>query len=54
MNALVNRGSLFDEFFRDVVPSLYVRPLHGDPLPSPAQIKLDVHETDGAYTLIRK
>jgi HSP20 family protein len=51
MNALVNRGSLFDEFFRDVVPSLYVRPLHGDPLPSPAQIKLDVHETDGAYTV---
>jgi HSP20 family protein len=51
MSSLVNRGNLFDDFFRDVAPSYYVRPLHGDPLPSPAQIKVDVKETDAAYTV---
>ena len=51
MNSLISRGSLFDDLFRDVAPSYFVRPLHGDPLPSPAQIKLDVRETDTAYTV---
>ena len=51
MNALVQRGNLFDEFFRDMAPSFYVRPLHGDALPSAAQIKVDVHESDSAYTV---
>ena len=51
MNSLISRGSLFDDLFRDVAPSYFVRPLHGDPLPSPAQIKLDVRETDSAYTV---
>jgi HSP20 family protein len=51
MNALINRGSLFDDFFRDVAPSYYIKPLHGDPLPSPAQIKVDVKETDKIYTV---
>jgi HSP20 family protein len=32
-------------------PVFYVRPLHGDPLPSPAQIKVDVKETDKGYTV---
>ncbi|MDO9196524.1 Hsp20/alpha crystallin family protein [Rhodoferax sp.] len=49
MNSLISRGNLFDEFFRDVAPGFYVKPLHGDPLPSPAQIKVDVKETDAAY-----
>ena len=49
MNSLTTRGSLFDDFFRDVSPGYYVRPLHGDNLPSPAQIKVDVRETDAAY-----
>lgn len=51
MNALISRGSLLDDFFRDVAPGFYVRPLHGDPLPNPGQIKVDVKEADGAYTV---
>ena len=52
MNSLITRGGLFDDFFRDVAPSFYVRPLHGDPLPSPAQIKVDVKETERGYTVL--
>lgn len=51
MNSLTTRGSLFDDFFRDVAPGFYVRPLHGDALPAPAQIKVDVKESDKAYTV---
>jgi HSP20 family protein len=51
MNSLITRGSMFDDFFRDISPSYYVKPLHGDALPSPAQIKVDVKESDKAYTV---
>ena len=51
MNALMHRGSLFDEFFKDLAPGFYVRPLHGDALPNPSQIKLDVKESAQAYTV---
>ena len=51
MNSLMTRGSLFDDFFRDVAPGFYVRPLHGDALPAPSQIKVDVKESDKAYTV---
>jgi HSP20 family protein len=51
MNALINRGNFLDDFFRDVAPGFYVRPLHGDALPTPAQIKVDVKESDSAYTV---
>ena len=51
MNALVGRGGLFDDFFKDINPGFYVRPLHGDPLPTPGQMKVDVKESDGAYTV---
>jgi len=51
MNSLVSRGSLFDEFFKDFAPGFYVRPLHGDGLPTPSQIKVDVKEDDTAYTV---
>ena len=51
MNSLVTRGSLFDDFFKDIAPGFYVRPLHGDGVPSPSQIKVDVKETDGGYTV---
>jgi len=51
MNALINRGSFLDDFFRDVAPGFYVKPLHGDPLPTAAQIKVDVKEDDRAYTV---
>jgi len=38
MNSLVTRGSLFDDFFKDIAPGFYVRPLHGDNLPSPGRL----------------
>ena len=51
MNSLVTRGRLFDDFFKDFAPGFYVRPLHGDALPQPSQIKIDVKEDDAAYTV---
>ncbi|MDE2417621.1 MAG: Hsp20/alpha crystallin family protein [Burkholderiales bacterium] len=51
MNSLISRGSLFDDFFRDVAPGFYVKPLHGDPLPTAASIKMDVKETDKGYSV---
>lgn len=51
MNSLIQRGGLFDDFFRDLAPGFYVRPLHGDPLPNPGQVKLDVKESAEAYTV---
>lgn len=51
MSSLIRRGNLLDEFFRDVAPGFYVKPLHGDPLPGPEQIRIDVKETDKAYTV---
>jgi HSP20 family protein len=51
MTSLVNRGHLFDDLFRDIAPGFYVRPLHGDPLPTPSQIKVDVKENDKFYTV---
>ena len=52
MANLINFGgrSLFDDFFRDVAPGYFVKPLHGDPLP--AQIKVDIREDGGAYTVL--
>ena len=51
MSSLINRGSMFDDFFKELTPGFYVRPLHGDPLPTPAQIKVDVMETDQGYSV---
>ena len=51
MNALVGRGGLFEDFLKDINPGFYVRPLHGDPLPTPGQMKVDVKENEGGYTV---
>ena len=51
MSSLITRGSLFDDFFKDLAPGFYIKPLHGDALPSPTQIKVDVKETDQGYTV---
>ena len=51
MNALINRSSFFDDLLRDFSPAFFVRPLHGDPLPTPAQIKVDVKENGDSYTV---
>ena len=50
MNSLIARSGLFDDFFKDVPPGFYVKPLHGDAMP--AQIKVDVKETPTAYTVL--
>ncbi len=49
MSNLIPRGSLFDDFFKDMAPGYFVRPLHGDPLPQ--SIKVDVKENGTAYTV---
>ena len=49
MNRLIARTNLFDDFFKDVAPGFYVKPLHGEGLP--AQIKIDVKETPDAYAV---
>lgn len=51
MNSLMTRGSLFDDFFKDVAPGFFVKPLHGDPLPSASQIRIDVKESDKDFTV---
>ncbi len=51
MNALMTRGGLFDDFFRDVAPGFYIKPLHGDGVPNASQIKVDVIETGDIYTI---
>lgn len=48
----LTRNNLFDDFFREFAPGFFIKPLHGDPLPSAAQIKIDVSESDGAYTVL--
>jgi HSP20 family protein len=49
MNHLITRGSLFDDFFRDLSPGFFVKPLHGDALPQ--SIKVDVKESGEGYTV---
>ena len=51
MSRLINLGSrsLFDEFFRDMSPGYFIKPLHGDGLP--AQIKVDIKETPTTYAV---
>ena len=44
MAQLAPRKTFFDEFFRDFPSGYSVRPLHGDPIPSPEKIKVDVKE----------
>jgi len=51
MNSLIPRGGLFDEWFRDYGPGFAVRPLHGSPLPAPDKIKLDISESENAFTV---
>ena len=52
MSSLISRGSLFDDFFRDFSsPGFFVKPLHGEPLPGPGQIKIDVKENGSSYTV---
>ena len=44
MTKLPAPRSLFDELFSDFPRGYSIAPLHGDPLPSPGKIKIDVKE----------
>lgn len=46
LTPFISRG-LLDDFFRDVNPGYFIKPLHGDPLPS--QIKVDVKENPNEF-----
>jgi HSP20 family protein len=49
MTHLIARSRFLDDFFKDVAPAFYVKPLHGEA--PPAQIRLDVKETPEAYAV---
>lgn len=51
MPPLMPRNRFFDEFFRDFPLGYSVKPLHGDPLPSPDKIKIDVKTNDKSFTV---
>ncbi len=51
MHSLITRSRLIDDFLKDFSPGYFVRPLHGDPLPSPSQIKIDVKDDGDAFTV---
>ena len=52
MKSLMTRGNLFDEFFKEYAsPGYFIQPLHGDAMPSPTQIKVDVKETPDGYNV---
>ena len=51
MTSPLTRGSLLDDFFKDVAPGFFIKPLHGDPVPSASQIKIDVSENDQAFSV---
>ena len=49
LSTFVNRG-IFDDFFRDVSSGYFIKPLHGDPLPT--QIKVDVKENPNEFIVL--
>ncbi len=51
MTSLMTRGSLFDDFFKDVAPGFFIKPLHGDALPAASQIRVDVKENEKEYSV---
>ena len=51
MPPLMPRNRFFDEFFRDFPLGYSVKPLHGDPLPSPDKIRIDVKTNDKSFTV---
>ncbi len=51
MSSLINRSSVFDDFLKDFAPGFFVKPLQGDTLPAPGQIRMDIKESGDAYTI---
>lgn len=48
MSAVLAR-TLFDDIFKEVPTSYFVRPIHGDRIQNPDQIRLDVQEAGPDY-----
>lgn len=51
MSSLTTRSSLFDDFFKDFTPGFFIKPLQGESLPAPGQIRMDVKDAAEAYTI---
>lgn len=51
MSSLISRSNLFEDFLKDFSPGFFIKPLQGEVLPSPGQIRMDVRESGEAYTL---
>ncbi|HEY1089963.1 MAG TPA: Hsp20/alpha crystallin family protein [Burkholderiaceae bacterium] len=51
MGALTTPNSFFDEILQGLPGGFYLKPLHGDPLPAPGNIKINVKESAEAYTV---
>lgn len=51
MNPIITRSRFLDDFLKDFSPGYFIRPLHGDPLPTPGQIRIDVKDDGDAFTV---
>lgn len=51
MNPLVSRHNFLDELVRDLPLGYSIKPLHGDPLPAPERIKIDVKNNAKSFTV---
>ena len=51
MTSPLTRGSLLDDFFKEVAPGFFIKPLHGEPLPPPSQLRIDVKESGQDFTV---
>jgi HSP20 family protein len=51
MKSLITRGNLFDDLFREISPGFFIKPLHGDELPTASKIKVDVKENGDEYSV---
>lgn len=51
MGQIQPRKTVLDEFFRDFPFGYSMRPLHGDPLPLPSQIKVEIKDNPDSLTV---
>ena len=49
MSALMRTSNWLDEFMRDMTPGFFIRPLHGEGVPS--DIRMDVTDAGDAYKI---
>jgi len=47
MSALMRTSSWLDDFMKDMTPGIYIKPLHGEGVPS--EIRMDVTDAGDAY-----